>query len=209
MPRIRLVRRALLAGLAVLAGCEPLPESAPPVQGYRGIATESVLEKPRVVLTDTEGRPFDFVRDTEGRVALLFFGYTECPDICPVHMTNLGAVLNDLPRDMRERFVVVFVTTDPEHDTPERMREWLDRLGRGFVGLTGSQVEVEAMQRELGLPVAVKIEREKGQYTVAHAAQILAFTRDGTARIQYPFGTRQADWAHDLPRLAEEEWAER
>jgi protein SCO1 len=165
-----------------------------------------VLQKPGIVLTDTDGRAFDFVRETEDRVVLLFFGYTECPDICPVHMTNLGAVLNDLPRHLRERFVVVFVTTDPEHDTPERIRAWLDGLGRGFVGLTGSREEVEAMQRELGLPVAVRIERVEGQYTVAHAAQILAFTRDGTGRIQYPFGTRQADWAHDLPRLAEEYW---
>lgn len=159
------------------------------------------LEKPAFVLTDTQGRPFDFRRETEGFVTLLFFGFTNCPDICPVHLANLAAVLRRLEPDVARRVRVVFVTTDPERDTPARIREWLDGFDRAFVGLYGSRDSVNAILLRLRLPPAVAIPRDAGGYTVGHAAQVLAFTADNLAHIVYPFGTRQEDWAHDLPRL--------
>jgi hypothetical protein len=66
--------------------------------------------------------------------------------------------------------------------------------------------EVNAVSISLGLPASVKVETEDGEYVVGHSANVIAFTKDNLAHILYPFGTRQADWAHDLPRLAEEDW---
>lgn len=176
----------------------PAPE---PEEAWRGSVLAKPLDRPDFTLTDTSGEPFDFRRRTAGRVTLLFFGYTHCPDVCPIHMANLAAVLDDLGWQAREEVQVVFVTTDPARDTPRRIRTWLDRFDPAFVGLRGTRAEVEAIQRSLRLPASVIAGPATGDYAVGHAAQVVAFSADGPARIVYPFGIRQADWAHDLPLL--------
>ena len=158
------------------------------------------LERPDFTLTDTRGAPFDFRSETEGRLTLLFFGYTHCPDVCPLHMANIAAALDRIGWEARDDVAVVFVTTDPARDTPERIRAWLDRFDRSFIGLRGDIETVNAIQTGLGLPPSV-IGPGDSHYDVGHAAQVLAFAPDGPARVAYPFGTRQSDWVHDLPRL--------
>jgi cytochrome oxidase Cu insertion factor (SCO1/SenC/PrrC family)/copper(I)-binding protein len=171
--------------------------------GLRGSVLPEPAPKPPFTLTDLDGRPYDFAAETQGRLTLLFFGFTHCPDICPVHLANVAAVLRDQRPEVRRQVSVVFVTADPERDTPERLREWLAAFDPSFVGLRGSLDEVNAVLSELRLAPAVHGPRdERGDYSVGHPAQILAFTPDGYLRAMYPFGTRQADWAHDLPRLA-------
>ncbi len=171
--------------------------------GYRGIALAEPIQRPDFTLTDTEGRPFEFGEETEGFVTLLFFGYTHCPDICPVHMANIASVLSDLPLPVRSAIKTVFVSTDPERDSAARIREWLGSFDRSFIGLRGDLEKVNEIQRQLRLAPAVRMD-ETMDYAVGHASQVLAFGADGPARLSYPSGTRQADWAHDLPRLVEE-----
>lgn len=175
---------------------------------YRGRVLPRPLEKPDFTLADTRGRPFDFREETQGTLALLFIGYTNCPDVCPVHMANLAAVLGDLPLRVGQDVEVVFVTADPERDTPEVIRSWLDRFHRGFVGLRGTREEVNAIEEALKLPPSVvDVDQETGEPFVGHASHVVAFTADGKAHVLYPFGTRQSDWAHDLPKLAGGEWS--
>src|SRR5271166_1085652 len=85
---------------------------APAQQGkgdtYRGGLVTPPLPKPRFVLTDTSGAPFDFWNRTQGSVTLLFFGYTNCPDQCPMHMANLGMALKKLPSGVADRVKLVF-----------------------------------------------------------------------------------------------------
>ncbi len=173
------------------------------VGDLRGARLAPPQPKPQFTLTATSGTPFDFARETEGRVALLFFGYTHCPDVCPVHMANLAAVLRKVPPDVAGRVRVVFVTTDPDRDSLPRLREWLDRFDPRFTGLRGDMEEVNALLRSIGLAAAVpqRSGDDPGDYLVGHAAQVIAYTADDLAHVVYPFGTRQADWAHDLPRL--------
>jgi protein SCO1/2 len=117
-------------------------------------------------------------------------------------MANLGAVLEKLPPSDRRWIRVVFVTVDPRRDSAARLRSWLDRFGDGFVGLRGDSARVAGLQRSLDMAPAVRQAREvRGRYTVGHASQLLAFGPDGRARLAYPSGTRQRDWARDLPRL--------
>lgn len=194
---------AAFAGIASW-GCGGAAESAADrvrESGFRGITMEHPTPKVDFTLDDTNGEPFHFLEATKGYLTLLFFGYTSCPDVCPVHMANLAAVLKELPWEVRSRIKVVFVTTDPERDTPTRIREWLDAFDPTFIGLTGSRDEVNQIQGSFGLPPAVLQGGTETNYIIGHASQILAFGVDDTARIAYPFGTRQADWAHDLPRL--------
>ncbi|HET9294622.1 MAG TPA: SCO family protein [Gemmatimonadales bacterium] len=193
------------AGLVVSCRSDQAPAAeAPPATGEsRAVEYPNPRPKPDFTLTATDGTPFAFRRDTEGYLTLLFFGYTSCPDVCPVHMANLAAALHKLPDRISRRVKVVFVTTDPERDTPERLRAWLDHFDKGFVGLTGTAAEIDSTQRLLRLPPAVREDIGEGRYLVGHVAHIIVFTRDGLGRFAFPFGTRQADWARELPALVE------
>jgi protein SCO1/2 len=168
---------------------------------YRGGLVTPPLLKPRFVLTDTSGAPFDFWTRTSGSVTLLFFGYTYCPDQCPMHMANIGVALKKLPSDVAGRVKLVFVTTDPERDTPARLRRWLDNFDKHFVGLTGTGAAIEAVEKAAGVPLARKIGSAGGAYSVAHANFVLAYTRDNLAHVIYPGGVNKDDWIHDLPLL--------
>ena len=149
--------------------------------------------KPEFTLTDVNGQPFDFRAGTDGYLTLLFFGYTHCPDVCPLHMANLAAVLDALPGDVRVNTKVVFATTDPARDTPAVLKKWLGNFDPTFIGLTGTADEMAAAQRAAGIPVSVaEPPKADGSYLVGHAAQVIAYTRDGLAHVVYPFGTRQS-----------------
>ena len=170
----------------------------------RGSVMDTPIPKPALTLTDTRGEEFDLRAETDGYLTLLFFGYTNCPDVCPVHMANLAAVFGDLVPEVRHRIKVVFVTTDPERDTPERLRSWLDNFDPSFIGLRGSVESINAALAEMLLPgVAVLPAEHGGEPMIGHPAAVIAFSPDGLARVRYPFGVRQMDWAHDLPLLVE------
>jgi protein SCO1/2 len=194
----------LVAVLVVAGGCGDGSAAARErahATGSRGVVLDEPLARPDFTLTDTEGRAYDFRARTDGRLALLFFGYTNCPDICPVHMANLSAVLARFEHDLRARIALVFVTTDPARDSPAVLRAWLDRFDPEFVGLTGTIDEIDRIQTALGIPPAQRPADATGDYAVGHASQIVAFSPDGPAYVAYPAGVRQVDWAHDLPRL--------
>ena len=169
--------------------------------GYRGILLPDAEARPDFVLTDMNGRVFDFRRETEGKLALLFFGYTYCPDVCPVHMASIAAVKRDLSIDEQRRMRVVFVTVDPRRDTSERLLSWLGNFDTDFVGLRGSEAEVDSIMLSLALPAAIRDTAAGPDYAVGHASQVIAFPPGDGFRVIYPFGTRQADWKHDLARL--------
>ena len=172
--------------------------------GFRGVLISPAREKPDFTLTDTDGNPFNFRLGTAGRVTLLFFGYTHCPDVCPLHVANVASVLKKMPFEERDAIRFVFVTTDPVRDTPARLKQWLGNFDPGFIGLVGSQAEVNRLLYSLQMP-PIQTDPEPTDsvtYLVGHAAQVLAFGTDGFARVEYPFGIRQEDWAHDLPKLA-------
>lgn len=192
---------ALLAVVALSACGGEERELSP--SGFVGAELPMPLTKPPFVFTDSKGKPYDLVKETAGKVTLLFFGYTHCPDICPVHLANIAAVLDKLPDEVQRDVVVVFVTTDPARDSLPVLDAWVKGFNRSFVGLTASDSILIAAQSMLQLLPARRdtTTRADGGYAVGHAAQLVAFTRDGLGRVMYPFGTRQRDWAHDIPLL--------
>lgn len=175
--------------------------SAQPGGGYRGGLVSPPLPKPEFVLTDTSGAAFDFRQRTEGYITLLFFGYTYCPDQCPMHMANLGAALKRLPAGVADQVKLVFVTTDPARDSPAVVRRWLDLFDRRFIGLTGTERAIQAVERAAGVPLAAKAGPPTGNYAVSHANYVIAYSRDNLAHVIYPGGVSKDDWVHDLPLL--------
>jgi protein SCO1/2 len=192
----------LTVALLLLAACG---RGAPGADELHGVPLAAPLPKRDFTLLTTEGRPFDFRDETAGYVTLLFFGYTHCPDICPLHMANIAAVLHKLTPRVAGRVKVVMVTVDPERDTPERFRAWLDNFDTGFVGLTGDPATITKAQQDLMLPPAIR-QGEGASYLMGHAAYVIAFTPDDSAHAIYPSSTRQAAWAHDLPLLVAGNW---
>jgi len=177
-----------------------------PASGFHGTVLTTPQPKRDFTLTSTSGAPFDFRKETDGRLTLLFFGYTYCPDVCPVQMANIAAVLRRLPYEEQQQVRVVFVTTDPERDTPQRLRSWLDNFDREVIGLAGPIATVNAIQQSFGMPQALREPlpgTADSAYGVSHGAAVLAFTPDDSLRVLYPFGVRQQDWAEDIPRLLE------
>lgn len=186
------------------AAATPTPQDS--ANQLRGFARTPPKPLPDIVLTDTDGKRFDLRKETAGYATLLFFGYTHCPDVCPVHMANIARALKGMPAPEAGRIKVVFITTDPERDTAKRIRDWLDTFDPTFIGLRGTPEELLAAQTAMNMPPAQKEaprdSTRPGDYGVGHAAFVSAATPDGLIRYLYPFGFRQSDWAHDLPLLA-------
>jgi protein SCO1 len=213
-----ITRRTFLAGtgVAAVAAAAVLTGCAPPVdqiggsdednKGFQGRLLDPPVAKPDVVFTDTSGQPFNVATDTEGELTLMFFGYTSCPDVCPIHMGIIDAAFEKVRLPDGDP-TVVFVGVDTARDTPEQMREFLDRFSPRFIGLTASPADIDRAMAQVGLPPAViDPEGTGGNYLVGHPSQFLVFTPDGMAHIVYPFGTREGAWVDDLPRLATIDW---
>lgn len=175
---------------------------------YHGGLVSPPFPKPRFTLTDTSGAAFDLWSNTQGTVTLLFFGYTHCPDLCPLQMYMIAEALKKIPPAAANQIKVVFVTTDPDRDTPRVLRAYLDHFDKRFIGLTGSQSAIDAAQIAAQvMPAKKSAVRADGAYEVGHAAYVLAYTKDNFAHVIYPVGLKPEDWVHDLPDLAAESWA--
>jgi protein SCO1/2 len=198
--------RGILAATAcalTLTACETRDSA---IGALRGVKFSPARGKTDFTLYDTQGRPFDFAQQTRGSATLLYFGYTNCPDICPMHLNNIAAALKKMAPDDQAKVRVVFVTTDPSRDTPERLRAWLDNFDNRFVGLRGPLDSVNAIANKYGMPGATMEMMQPGQagpanYGMGHAAQVLAFSADDSLRTEYPGGYSVDDWANDLPKL--------
>lgn len=191
----------LVLGAAVAVRSLTSTDGPADASALNGTELGAPQPRPEFTLRDTEGEPFAFAERTEGRLTLLFFGYTSCPDICPLHLANLADALD---RPGVPRPVVVFVGVDHERDTPEAVRAFLDRFDPAFVGLVGTPDELRAAQEAALVAPAILEEPDEpgGDYLVGHASQIIAYTADDRATVVYPFGVRQQDWVQDLPVLA-------
>ena len=168
---------------------------------YVGAVINEPVPMPDAVLTDDDGKPFDLRKETDGFVTLLYVGYTHCPDICPTHLYEMSEAIKRLPEKTAEQVKVVFVTADPERDTPEVMKAYVDTFDPNFIGLTGTREETDAFQETLGIPVATRTDLGGGNYAVNHAAYVIAFTKDQVAYTVYPSGMGMKEWLNDLPLL--------
>jgi protein SCO1/2 len=210
MSRPRLAAALVVAGLSLTAcassGAVASSSSAAPAsvsggvaQKYAGVNLATPYRRPSFRLTDQTGKPFDFKAATAGTPTLLFFGYTQCPDVCPTTMADIAVALRGVDKALATRTRVVFVTTDPQHDTPAVLAEFLHRfdadLPQKFVGLTGPQAAIDAAQLSAGVPQA-----EDGGKT--HSALLLLYGKDDAAHVAFDQGNTPRDIAADLKRVA-------
>ena len=119
--------------------------------------------------------------DLRGKVVLLFFGYTSCPDICPLSLARIGACLSSLETEQAEQVSALFVTLDPGRDTVERMRRYAGFFHPGIVGLTGDTEAIDDVTARYGVTYERKLDPESALgYSIAHPDTILLVDADGT-----------------------------
>jgi protein SCO1/2 len=177
---------------------------APAAQrGDHGFRLNVPLPRAGFALTDTSGRRYDFAANTRGRVTLLYFGYTNCPDQCPTMLGVIATALREVPPAVRAKVTVVVVSTDPARDTPAVMRAYLDQFDRTFVGLTGTQAAVTRAQQAAQIPVSRPTPEttRANPGSTAHGGGALAYAPDDYAHLTYPAGTTVEDLRQDLPTL--------
>ncbi|MCX4779546.1 SCO family protein [Streptomyces sp. NBC_01264] len=177
-------------------------------QAKAGSATvlDRPFDKPDVVLTDTTGKPWNLREQTKGKPTLIYFGYTHCPDVCPLTMSNLAVAKKALPKADQDKLQVVFITTDPERDTPESLGSWLKGLDPAFTGLTGDFATIQAAARTLGIGIEAAKKDAKGNVVSMHGAQVIAFSpKTDEGYLLYGESTTVDDYTKDLPKIAKGE----
>ncbi len=210
-PRLWIWAAGLVAGVAIGVAWVTLRGSSgsggsPEVSRLQAATVlERPVDAPAATAPDTSGTAVPLVAARPRTLSLLYFGYTHCPDICPINMGALAAALRDLPASVRQRVHVVFVTVDPQRDTPSVVRKWLDAFDRSFVGLVPARPESDAVLRAMGLE-AVTTQPVSGGYVVSHPGGIYVFTGDGKAHAMFTAGSPARAVAADL-RLLVEGWS--
>ncbi|MEU0028724.1 SCO family protein [Streptomyces sp. NPDC006335] len=161
------------------------------------------FEKPDLVLTDTKGEKYDLRKETKGKPTLVYFGYTHCPDICPLTMNNIAVAKKQLPKAEQDKLAVVFVTTDPARDTPAELGKWLKGIDTTFVGLTGDFATIQASARTLGISIEPTHKDKKTGKTVSvHGTQVVAFSpKTDKGYVLYGEDATVDDYTKDLPKI--------
>ncbi|MBA2698536.1 MAG: SCO family protein, partial [Nocardioidaceae bacterium] len=195
-------RTALGAGVAVLTLLAS--SCGGPASGGDAFAGE-VLDNPFQVdptpLTATDGSDFSLVEDTDARLTLVFFGYTQCPDICGVVMAQLASAVDQLDAEDREAVQMVYVTTDPARDTEGVLRSYLDRLDPSFEGLTGDLGTIEQVASSVAVGFTEEDRLPSGGYEVTHSTQVLGIDGADEVPVLWTQETTATEYAADIHTL--------
>ena len=173
-----------------------------------GTVLDQPFEKPDLVLTDTHGRKYDLRAQTKDKPTLIYFGYTHCPDECPLTMNNLAVAKKEMEKDkqltqaQKDSLRIVFVTTDPERDTPSALGTWLKGIDPSIVGLTGDFSTIQAGARTLGISIEPPTKDKNGKIVSTHGTQVIAFSpKTNGGYVVYGQDTTVDDYVRDISKI--------
>ena len=194
-------KRTLLVGLAsfLLIGTVAIGVFlfSKPV-GFRGTTYgEPYPLAQEIELTRANGGNFR-LSEMRGKVVLLFFGYTSCPDVCPTTLAELKQALEKLGTEKAKQVQVLFVTVDPQRDTPERVQEYVDHFNQDFIGLSGTESELANVWKNYGVFRETVESTSAAGYLVNHTARVTLIDQSGNMRVSFAFDTPVDDIVHDL-----------
>jgi protein SCO1/2 len=191
----------LAVGLLILAlanGCGPAKRSDFKATDITGADFGKKLE-----LTDHNGNKRT-LSDFRGKAVVLFFGYTQCPDVCPTTLADVAAAMKSMPPADAARVQVLFVSVDPERDTPDLLKQYVPYFHPSFLGLHGTPDEIAASAKEFRIHYRKHVDPEASGYLVDHTAGSYVLDAEGQIRLFQPYAQPPADIAHDLVLLLRE-----
>ena len=182
-------------GAAALPGCGERAGTA----GFKSTdITGSGIGVGDFTMPDFTGRPRT-LGEFRGKVVVLFFGFLQCPDVCPTTLAEAAAALKELgPK--AEEVQVLFITVDPERDTPELLAAYVTAFHPKFLALRGNQAELERAAKMFKVYYA-KSSSPDGGYSMDHTASLFVLDKQGRARLLVPYGAGPTVLAHDLDQL--------
>lgn len=187
-----------MAGAALLAGCDRIAgKNGAPTFHFTDITGAEFGRK--LDLPDVDGKPRSLA-DWKGKVTVVFFGYTQCPDVCPTTMAEL-AQIRKLLGDDADKLQTVFVTIDPERDTAEILKGYVANFGPGVVALRGNAEQTAAAAKEFKVFFAKVPGKSPGSYTMDHSAASFVFDPAGRVRLFVPYGSDPKVLAADIKQL--------
>jgi protein SCO1/2 len=191
---LRRAAMALTAGVAAtfgLAGCDRFRAPA-----FKGIDITGAEYAKELALADPDGRRRSLA-EFKGRVVVVFFGFTHCPDVCPTTMAELALVKRQLGTD-GQRLQGVFVTVDPQRDTPELLKAYVTNFDPDFVALRGTPEETLAVAKHFKVFFAKVPGKTEDSYTIDHTAGAYLFDPEGRVRLFTRHGTGADALLHDV-----------
>ena len=205
MSRTDLNRRSLLlsvtAALAaspLLMACDKVGQPTVPKLSFNSVDITGAEYARKLSLKDVDGRQRDLA-EFKGKVLFVFFGFTQCPDVCPTTMSELAEVRRRLGPD-GDRVQGIFISIDPARDTPQVLKAYLHAMDPSFVGLTGTPEQIEAAAREFKV-FYQKVPTSAGNYTMDHTAGAYVFDPDGQVRLFVRYGMGVDKVTADLKQL--------
>lgn len=199
------MRRPVSAALALVAVLA-LAACGTNDQTFSGDRLENTWPASTTRLTDTAGKPYSLAEDTKGhKLTLVFFGYTHCPDFCPLVMNNIAAAFNRLDSADRADTGMVFVTSDPARDTTDVLRGYVDRYNSAFIGLTGSLAAITKVAAPFHIYISSgRLLPSGGRDLGGHSTLVLG-VEDGRAVVVWKQGTSATQFASDIHTLLSED----
>jgi protein SCO1 len=195
MTRRRTLARlgTLTLAASLIAGCTQAPVS------FNGVDITGADYGRSLSMTDADGKRRS-LDEFKGKVVVVFFGYTQCPDVCPTTLAELASIKQKLGPD-GSKLVGVFVSVDPERDTPEVIKAYVNSFGADFVALRGSVDETKAVARDFKVFFAKVPGKVEGSYTMDHTAGSYVFDTQGRLRLFERYGTAPDALASDFKAL--------
>lgn len=197
----KLLLCAVLAGTLLVAGCDRFGGGAEK-PSFKAVDITGADYARELALPDADGNPRTLA-EFKGKVTLVFFGYTQCPDVCPTTLAEIAAVKRELGAD-GDRVQGVFVSVDPERDTPEILKAYMANFGPGFVALRGTPEQTKATATDFKVFFAKAPGRTEGTYNVDHTAGTYVYDAQGRLRLFVRYGAGADALKHDLKVLLAE-----
>ncbi len=187
-----------LAATALLSGCDRITGNSTAATFHFTDITGAEFAR-KLDLPDVDGKPRSLA-DWKGKVTVVFFGYTQCPDVCPTTMAELAQIRTLLGAD-GDKLQTVFVTIDPERDTADILKGYVANFGPGVVALRGDAAQTAATAKEFKVFVAKAPGKSPGSYTMDHSAASFVFDPAGRVRLFVPYGSDPKILAADIKQL--------
>jgi protein SCO1 len=186
----------MLALGLLLGGCDQLGKQAPVFKNTDLTGLDYAKD---FALTDHNGKPRTLA-DFKGKVVVVFFGYTQCPDVCPTTLAEMATAMKELG-PQADQVQVLFITIDPERDTQQLLAQYVPAFDKRFLGLRGDAAQTAAVAKEFKVYYAKVPGKDAGSYAMDHTAASYVFDRNGKVRLYVRYGQGAAPLVHDLKQL--------